>query len=90
MNMTQSLFNMGAMMPIQIINRYADKYGLSVPDELKDHPALNAYYIANQPITLNQTQEELPTEVAKVLEDLANKLDPEQSMNPLRRLFSGS
>lgn len=91
MNMTKSLFSMGAMMPIQIINRYADKYGLSIPEELKDHPALNAYYIEGQPITLETKDPDvIPEEVAKILDDLADKLDPEPTMNPIRRLLSGS
>jgi len=58
--------------------------------ERVDHPAMDAYYINNNPITLETQTQDMPEEVAKVLEDLANKLDPDQSMNPLRRLFSGS
>lgn len=90
MNMTQALFNMGTISPLQIADRFADRYGTVVPEELRKHPALNAYYINGNPLTLEPQNQEMPEEVAKILEDIADKLDPEQSQNhPLRRLFGG-
>jgi PBSX family phage portal protein len=65
----QGLFMIAGARPVDIINKWAAKRGFTISEEMKTHPALNAYYVNNSPITLDIQPAEV-NNVVKVLEDL--------------------
>mgnify|MGYP001254030208 CR=1 FL=1 len=73
-NIDQILFNMAGARPIDIINKWAAKRGFNVPEKVLEHPALQAYYINGQPITLDDGNILIPPGVAKVLEEFKQDL----------------
>ncbi|MEL7669356.1 hypothetical protein [Methanobacterium sp.] len=80
----QKDFSMGAISP----NEIREKRGLKVVD----HPAMNAYYVNGNPVTLEQSQTVDPDAAAKIIEDIATKLDEEQKGlgDAIRGLIYGS
>ncbi|MCE7697864.1 MAG: hypothetical protein K8E24_003170 [Methanobacterium paludis] len=75
MDMDKALFLMGARRPIDLIKKWENKTGITVPKELENHPALNAYYVNNYPITLDQPDTPETEAVIKILENLKNEVE---------------
>lgn len=69
MDMIESLFKMGAISPNQIAKHFSERFGL----EEGDHPALDARYVANEPVTLEMDNSEA-AEVRDALKNMQDKL----------------
>lgn len=80
--------------PVDLIKKWASKRGFEIPEDIEKNPYLTAYYLDGQPLdpelslTKSEEQSNLPGEVAKILDDVADKLDPAPS-NLIRRFISG-
>ena len=72
--LAQMLFNCAAMTPMDLINKFGEKFGLSPKDP--DDPYLNSYYLNNVPLEkVWENSENNPyLEADGILEDLEDKL----------------
>lgn len=82
--------------PIDLIKKWSSKRGFELSDGIENNPYLTAYYLNGQPLDPELSLEpgsknnDLANEVAKIMDELADKLDPENSRNPIRRFIGGS
>lgn len=65
-----TLFEHAAVTPLQLLKRYADRFGLTVP--VPPHPAMEQYYLGGQPLT--GPGDSMVEEVEGVLKSLVDDL----------------
>lgn len=79
-NNDKNLFSMGGLRPIDIIRKHGIKRGIKITKEMENDPALNSFYVNNQPVDMIVQGQNNQGQVAKVLDDTARKFDKAGSM----------